>query len=155
MIERIIGSGGIYYVNENETIVIASAQGVKGALDLSVTFNNGESTAAELIGIDELTDLAVLRTKPSFSTAPILLGSISTLSLGEWVIAVGNNKRDDFAPAISVGVISALAGLVLAANMLKMPIAGPVAAFVIAVIIAKYIVMRFRVYFGISFFYFM
>jgi serine protease Do len=34
------------------------------------------------------------------------LGSTSTLSLGEWVIAVGNNKRDDFSPAISVGVIS-------------------------------------------------
>ena len=101
-----IGSGVIYHVSENETIVIASAQGVKGALDLSVTFNNGESTAAELIGIDELTDLAVLRTKPSFATSPIVIGNTSALSLGEWVIAVGNNKRDDFAPAISVGVIS-------------------------------------------------
>ena len=101
-----IGSGVIYHVSENETIVIASAQGVKGALDLSVTFNNGESTAAELIGIDELTDLAVLRTKPSFATSPIVIGNTSALSLGEWVIAVGNNKRDDFAPSISVGVIS-------------------------------------------------
>ena len=101
-----IGSGIIYHVNENEAIVIASAQGVKGALDLSVTFNNGESTAAELVGVDELTDLAVLKTKPSFETTPILLGNTSTLSLGEWVIAVGNNKRDDFSPAISVGVIS-------------------------------------------------
>ena len=101
-----IGSGVIYHVNDNETIVIASAHGVNGALDLSVTFNNGESTAAELVGIDELTDIAVLRTKPSFNATPIPLGSTSTLSLGEWVIAVGNNKRDDFAPAISVGVVS-------------------------------------------------
>ena len=94
-----IGSGVIYHVSDSEAIVVASAHGVSGALDLSVTFNNGESTAAELIGVDELTDLAVLKTKPSFSTTPVSLGSTSTLSLGEWVIAVGNNKRNDFAPA--------------------------------------------------------
>lgn len=101
-----IGSGVIYHVGENEAIIIASAQGVSGALDLSVTFNNGESTAAELVGVDVLTDVAVLRTKPSFNATPVSLGSTSTLSLGEWVIAVGNNKRDDFSPAISVGVVS-------------------------------------------------
>ena len=103
-----IGSGVVYSVSEEETIVITNARGVKEALDISVTFNNGESTAAVIVGMDELTDLAVLSTKPLFTATAIPLGSTESLSLGEWVIAVGNNKRDDFSPSLSVGVVSAL-----------------------------------------------
>lgn len=102
------GSGIIYSIKEDQTIIVTSASYTKNVSEISVTFGNGESVAGTLIGIDALTDLAVISTTPSFSSTPITLGDSSVLSLGEWLIAIGSEGRKDFSPSLSVGLLSGI-----------------------------------------------
>ncbi len=99
-------SGVIYSYDDERTLIITNAHGIEGALTLAVTFANGESVNGTLLGVDALTDLAVISTHPSFAAEPIVLADTSVLSLGEWVIAVGSDVRQDTLPSISVGVLS-------------------------------------------------
>lgn len=70
---------------------------------------SGESFEAELLGSDELTDLALLRIL-SDNTFPFLnLADSDDIIVGEWAIALGNpfGLFDDGQPTVTVGVISA------------------------------------------------
>lgn len=62
----------------------------------------------------------------------IAIRSVASYGLGTGVPSIGYMS-------LSVGVISALTGIVLANTLVKMPIAGPVAGFVIAVVIGAII----------------
>src|SRR5690625_4099390 len=70
---------------------------------------SGESFEAELLGSDELTDLALLRIL-SDNTFPFLnLADSDDIIVGEWAIALGNpfGLFDEGQPTVTVGVISA------------------------------------------------
>lgn len=76
----------------------------------SVTLPDGRELRAELVGADQLTDVAVL--KVSGDNLPMLeLGDSNDLLVGEWAIAIGNpfgTLMNDAQPSVSVGVISAV-----------------------------------------------
>jgi serine protease Do len=61
---------------------------------------------AEVIGFDEITDLAVISIKPDKPLSPAELGDSDTLRIGEWAIAIGNPFGLE--ESVTVGVISAL-----------------------------------------------
>lgn len=102
------GSGVIVSVSENQAVIVSNAHYTKNVSEISVTFDNGERVAGTLLGVDELTDLAVISTEPSFTCVPVSLGESSVLSLGEWLIAIGSEGRSDYSPSISVGVLSGM-----------------------------------------------
>lgn len=87
------------YIATNEHVV-------EGATRWTVTFEDGRIYEAELIGMDELTDLAVLKIEAD-GLVPIDLGSADALSLGDPAIAVGNPLGQDGGSSISVGIVSA------------------------------------------------
>ncbi|MEA3501951.1 MAG: trypsin-like peptidase domain-containing protein [Actinomycetota bacterium] len=72
-----------------------------------VVLSDGRVYQAELVGIDPLTDLAVLRI-PTTDLIPISLGSTNDLVVGSPAIAVGSPLGLEGGPSLSVGVISAL-----------------------------------------------
>ena len=113
-------SGVIYSSDDHQTLIVANAQNLKNAAGLSVVFDNGESVNGTLLGIDELTDLALISTQPSFSSTPIVLGNSSSLSLGEWLIAAGSDIRNDYLPSVSVGVLSGKNRLFQSASSIKL-----------------------------------
>ena len=77
--------------------------------NITVTLTGGNEYAAEIIGRDEITDIALLKLEGS-NFPYVELGNSDNLIIGEWVIALGNpfelftvsNK-----PSASVGIISA------------------------------------------------
>lgn len=87
------------YIATNEHVV-------EGATRWTVTFEDGRIYEAELIGMDELTDLAVLKIDGD-GLVPIDLGSSDALLLGDPAIAVGNPLGQDGGASISVGIVSA------------------------------------------------
>ena len=87
------------YIATNEHVV-------EGATRWTVTFEDGRIYEAELIGMDELTDLAVLRIEAD-GLVPIDLGASDSLVLGDPAIAVGNPLGQDGGSSISVGIVSA------------------------------------------------
>ena len=78
---------------------------VEKAESLTVSFTDGTEAAAELVGRDPATDLAVLRARGS-GLPYAELGDSSRLQVGQLVIAIGNPLG--FASSVSTGVVSAL-----------------------------------------------
>lgn len=83
-----VGSGFVY-----DTLghVITNAHVVRNAERISVTFLDGRSYEASLIGADADTDVAVLRVEASRSVLhPLAVASSSDLKIGQEVAAIGN-----------------------------------------------------------------
>ncbi|MEM7725255.1 MAG: trypsin-like peptidase domain-containing protein [Cyanobacteria bacterium P01_A01_bin.45] len=99
-VQRGVGSG--FIINENGTI-LTNAHVVKGASKVRVTLGNGRNFSGQVLGTDELTDLAVI--KISANNLPKLkLGNSDNLKPGEWAIAIGNPLGLD--NTVTAGIIS-------------------------------------------------
>jgi S1-C subfamily serine protease len=77
----------------------------QGQADVRVTLADDREVEAAVIGVDELTDLAVLKVKMT-GGAPLPWGDSSKLRLAEWVLAVGNPFQ--FNETVTAGIVSAL-----------------------------------------------
>ena len=82
------GSGFVY---DNTGHIITNNHVIDDALKITVTFLDGESYAAEIVGNDADLDLAVLKINTRNSYLHHLeLGSSSELKVGQQVVAIGN-----------------------------------------------------------------
>jgi putative serine protease PepD len=81
---EVIKSDG-YILTNNHVISVAAASG--GSVE--VTFADGTSVPATIVGRDVLTDLAVLKVAPSDNLKPIAFGSSDSVQVGEPVIVLG------------------------------------------------------------------
>jgi len=71
--------------------ILTNLHVVAGAQKIDVTFYNGKSYEATIIGTDPLTDIAVIRTNaPAELLEPVTLGSSNRLKVGQRVFAIGN-----------------------------------------------------------------
>jgi serine protease Do len=98
--------------------IITNDHVVGSAVKITVHLVNGESYAAELVGADELTDLAVIKIQPERPLTAAELGDADESEVGSWVMAVGypfgggryGGRFDEafrYEPTVTVGVISA------------------------------------------------
>jgi serine protease Do len=82
---------------------------VAGAREVSVALRDGTTFPARVVGVDENTDLAVLRIEArDLPVAP--LGTSDGLLVGEWAIAIGNPYGfllGNTEPSVTAGVVSA------------------------------------------------
>jgi len=96
------GSG---FVIAPDGYVVTNSHVVQGAPRIDVTFMNGDSRKAALVGLDESTDLAVVCVNTS-GLPYASLGESADLRVGQLVIAAGNPYG--FQSTVSTGVVSAL-----------------------------------------------
>ncbi|MGB5320706.1 S1C family serine protease [Lutimonas sp.] len=102
---QVVGSGSGVIISADGYIV-TNNHVIKGARRLEVTLNNKESYEAEVVGADESTDIALL--KINTSDLPYLaFGDSDHLSVGEWVLAVGNPFN--LTSTVTAGIVSAKA----------------------------------------------
>jgi serine protease Do len=103
-----IGSGVI--VRADGTI-LTNYHVVQGAEEIKITLADGREYPAQLLGEEELYDLAVLKAATDGAEIPVApLDSTGSLYVGEWVIAIGNPfgyLLGDAHPTVTVGVVSA------------------------------------------------
>ena len=105
---KTLGSGLIY---SNSGYVITNTHVIKDADKIFVTLTGGEKFEAELVGSDDLTDLALLKVNSSQLLPVSNLGNSDNLKIGEWVIALGNplGLFDlSYQPTATIGIISGL-----------------------------------------------
>ena len=100
------GSGFIASV-DNQLVIVTNNHVIDNAINETVTFANGDSYPAKVLGADPQADLAVLSitSMPSGST-PLTLVSSDTLQVGDPVVAVGSPYG--LSGTLTTGVISAL-----------------------------------------------
>src|SRR3989442_14031083 len=85
--ETVVGSG---VVIERDGHVLTNAHVVDGAASLSVTLDSGSRASARLVGMDTVTDLALLRIEAPSPLPAARLGDSSALHVGDEVVAIGN-----------------------------------------------------------------
>jgi S1-C subfamily serine protease len=86
-----LGSGFIQ--DAAKGLIITNNHVIQGSNTVDVTFADGNTYSAKVIGADALSDLAVLQITDDFSTehiASLQLGNSSQLKVGQQVIAIGN-----------------------------------------------------------------
>ena len=103
-VEHDVGSGVVIV---EDGLILTNLHVVAGAKHVSVTFQDGLESEAELVGMKPETDLAVIRAKriPD-DLAPATLGSTQRVQPGDEVVAVG--FPFGIGPSVSAGVISGL-----------------------------------------------
>jgi len=104
-VQNSLGSGVI--VNSDGTI-ITNNHVIEGADKIRVVLTDRREFDAELVGVDERTDLAVLRINSPDGNLPFLeFGNSDDLEVGDLVLAIGNPFG--VGQTVTSGIVSALA----------------------------------------------
>jgi Do/DeqQ family serine protease len=81
------GSGVI--LDARKGYILTNAHVIENASEITVTLADGRDLKAEVAGIDEPTDIALLKVRPVKLTQ-ITLGDSAKLEVGDFVVAIGN-----------------------------------------------------------------
>ena len=98
-----MGSG---VVLTQDGYIITNAHVVEGASGINVLFADGTEMDARIIGVDEKTDLAVIKVAGE-GLVPAEFGDSGALAVGERAVAIGN-AAGQFDGTVTQGVISGL-----------------------------------------------
>ena len=101
--ERGLGSG---FIIAADGLVLTNAHVVEGSSKVTVGLEDGRRVEGTVVGLDRLTDLAVVRLAGSGPWPVAPLGNSDSLQVGEWAIAMGNPYGLD--RTVTMGIISSL-----------------------------------------------
>ncbi|WP_068776517.1 S1C family serine protease [Paenibacillus sp. FJAT-26967] len=101
-----IGSGIIFEKKGSKVRIATNYHVVDSGQEFEVYTASGEKKKAQLLGKDQITDLAVLETDADGLTAIAEFGDSSALRAGETVIALGNPLGLGYSPTVTKGIVS-------------------------------------------------
>ncbi len=118
------GSGVIFNIDSDDVFIMTNNHVVADASELLVEITDDKMVDAEIVGKDEMTDLAIVKVKRSdipieimSNLSPVVLGDSDQIQVGETAIAIGNPLG--YNKTVTVGVISAI-GREVSQNSLAM-----------------------------------
>ena len=84
--------------------IITNYHVIENSSEVIVTTNNNKEYEAEIIGFDEVTDIAVLKIDSNIKLDYIFFGDSDSTLIGEWVLAVGNPYNLN--STVTAGIVS-------------------------------------------------
>ena len=105
------GSGFVY---DREGHIVTNYHVVADANQVSALFSDGSSYAAEIVGLDPSTDLAVIKVNAANLPPPLPVADSDRLRVGQFVIAIGNPYGLE--STLTLGIISALGRVIESPN---------------------------------------
>ena len=112
-----VGSG---FVFDKMGHIITNAHVIEGSTKTVVTFLDGRSYNAEIIGMDEYTDIGVIKVNADLKLLrPLSLGDSSNLSVGEPIAAIGNPFG--LSGSMSSGIVSQMGRLLPSSSGYSIP----------------------------------
>lgn len=97
------GAGSAVVIGDR--VLVTNAHVAGRARNVTAAFSDGTQMQAAVVGIDRLSDLAVLRAGDDTPPA-VTFGDAATLQVGQLVVAIGNPMG--FAGSVTTGVVSGL-----------------------------------------------
>ncbi len=105
-IESVLGSGFVIQYSRAYYIV-TNFHVIDGTTNATVTFWDGDTYGAQVLGFDAYTDLAIVSTQASVDEFyPLVLASSSSLKVGDPVVAIGNPFG--LSGSVTFGIVSQL-----------------------------------------------
>ena len=89
-----------------EGIILTNHHVISDADEIDVALADGRKVKAKIIGSDPETDIAVLKIEPKQLPAPIALGKIESVHVGDVVLAIGNPFG--VGQTVTSGIVSAM-----------------------------------------------
>ncbi len=99
--QRGTGSG---FILSTDGQIITNGHVVEDTTQVTVTLKDGRTLPGKVLGIDPVTDLAIVKVAGQ-SLPTVKMGDSSNLAAGEWAIAIGNPLGLD--NTVTLGIISA------------------------------------------------
>lgn len=104
--ERLRGIGSGFIIDRSGEI-LTNAHVVDRADKVTVRLKDGRTLEGQVQGVDEVTDLAVIKVNPAGINLPVAsLGDSGEVQVGDWAIAVGNPLGFD--STVTLGIVSTL-----------------------------------------------
>ncbi|MCZ7535978.1 MAG: S1C family serine protease [Acidimicrobiia bacterium] len=100
------GAGSGFIVG-SDGVIVTNAHVVAGAEDITVILDGGDELPAEILGIDEYDDLAVVKIDRT-NLPTVELGNSDALQVGDAVVAIGTALGLEGGPSVTSGIVSAL-----------------------------------------------
>lgn len=100
---RGLGSG---FILDKSGVILTNAHVVDKADKVTVRLKDGRTFEGKVKGIDEVTDLAVVKINAGKDLPVAPLGSSNNVQVGDWAIAVGNPLGFD--NTVTLGIVSTL-----------------------------------------------
>jgi serine protease Do len=100
------GSGVVYKREGNSAFIVTNYHVISGASQVEISLSDGTRIPAEILGSDELNDLAVLRVDGKSIKQVAKFGDSGNVKPGEPVIAIGNPLGLQFSGSVTQGIIS-------------------------------------------------
>lgn len=104
-----VGSGVI--IDGQRGYILTNNHVIDDAERLKITLADGRVLRGKVVGMDEATDLAVVKVEPGEGEEPLPvaeLGDSSSLKAGQVVIAIGNPFGLTGGPTVTAGIVSSL-----------------------------------------------
>lgn len=105
------GSGFIF---DTQGHIVTNYHVVADANEVSVSFSDGRSYPAQVVGEDPATDLAVLKVEAESMPPPLPIADSDKLRVGQFVVAIGNPFGLE--STLTLGIISALGRVIESPN---------------------------------------
>lgn len=101
---RGLGSGVI--IDADKGYIVTNHHVINGADKIMVQLHDGKELSAELIGSDEMSDIALLKIEKTKNLTAIKLADSDSLRVGDFAVAIGNPFG--LGQTVTSGIISAL-----------------------------------------------
>ena len=102
----IIQGAGSGFIIEPSGIIVTNAHVIGDAANVLVGLHDGSEYSATIIGVDELTDIALLKIEAQRPLSAVSLGHSRQMRVGQWVLAAGNPFG--LGGSVTSGIVSAI-----------------------------------------------
>jgi serine protease Do len=100
--QQSLGTG---FIIDKDGHILTNNHVVEQSEEIKVRFSDGGEFAAEIIGRDPKTDIALIKIETDADLIPLPLGDSESLEVGEWVLAIGNPFG--LGNTVTAGIVSA------------------------------------------------
>jgi serine protease Do len=98
-----VGSG---FIVDPKGYILTNQHVVQGATRITVRLQSGEEFRGQIVGMDEETDIAVIKVTTTRDLPTVKIGDSSQAQVGDWVLAIGSPFGLD--QTVTAGIISKL-----------------------------------------------
>lgn len=100
------GTGFVYKKNDKNGYILTNYHVVEDANVIKVTFTDGQTYLADLVGYDEYYDVAVLTVDSNAVISVAQLGSSENTEIGDTVFTVGSPLGSNYMGTVTKGILS-------------------------------------------------